>query len=277
MVKKEHFVSPATRGALGYWMYRRAAAVTAQRPTTPDRLSSRATSPSLASHVGRAKRDTAARLAVKGCSNCIDLPSRRICWPILTSESVSGNGTASSAADRQASRLWWSRPMLADGCSMVARMPWYVPTPPGIRSTPRTRAAGQNGSSRPALSLFDSSSIRISEHSSGLLIRGFGVQVPGGAPVLTWGFTAPGLFPCVRSVPMFAPCLLARTDPAIRGLSKAGHPAPDAEAFAAKPRRLVRPAPPRTHWTNGLDLPRWHREHTRSLYGDAVTLSATCW
>jgi hypothetical protein len=28
--------------------------------------------------------------------------------------------------------------------------------------------------------------------ASGLLIRGFGVQVPGGAPVLTWGFTAPG-------------------------------------------------------------------------------------
>jgi hypothetical protein len=29
--------------------------------------------------------------------------------------------------------------------------------------------------------------------SSGLLIRGFGVQVPGGAPVLTWGYTTPGL------------------------------------------------------------------------------------
>jgi hypothetical protein len=32
------------------------------------------------------------------------------------------------------------------------------------------------------------------ELSSGLLIRGFGVRVPGGAPVLTWGFIAPGHF-----------------------------------------------------------------------------------
>ena len=168
-------------------------------------------------------------------------------------------------------------PFCSDACSMFARTSRYAPSVRGTRRSPQTRAAVQNGRSRhvPA-SLGTVAEIKI-EPSSGLLIRGFGVQVPGGAPVLTWGFTAPGLFPCVRSVPMFAPCLLARTDPAIRGLSKAGHPAPDAEAFAAKPRRLVRPTPPRTHWTNGLDLPRWHREHTRSLYGDAVTLSATCW
>jgi hypothetical protein len=62
--------------------------------------------------------------------------------------------------------------------------------------------------------------------SSGLLIRGFGVQVPGGAPVLTWGFIAPGPFVCVRFVHMFAPCLLACTDPAFRGLSKTARPAP---------------------------------------------------
>src|SRR6185437_1387362 len=59
---------------------------------------------------------------------------------------------------------------------------------------------------------------------SGLLIRGFGVQVPGGAPGLTWGFTTPGHFLCVRFVLMFAPCLLGRTDPAIRGLSKTAPP-----------------------------------------------------
>ena len=41
--------------------------------------------------------------------------------------------------------------------------------------------------------------------SSGLLIRGFGVQVPGGAPVMTWGFIAPGHFLCVRFVPVFRP------------------------------------------------------------------------
>ena len=76
-----------------------------------------------------------------------------------------------------------------DVCSMFARMPRYRPAPPGIHSTARRPAAGQNGSSRHVLGLFDSSSRRINEQSSGLLIRGFGVQVPGGAPILTWGFT----------------------------------------------------------------------------------------
>jgi hypothetical protein len=82
----------------------------------------------------------------------------------------------------------WSRPVRIDGCSMFARTPRYGLAPPGIRSAARLRATGQNGSSRHVLALFDSSSWRISEHRSGLLIRGFGVQVPGGAPVLTRGF-----------------------------------------------------------------------------------------
>jgi hypothetical protein len=51
--------------------------------------------------------------------------------------------------------------------------------------------------------------------------RGFGVQVPGGAPSLTWDFITSSHF-CVR----FAPWLLARTDPPIRGLSKTGRQAP---------------------------------------------------
>jgi hypothetical protein len=63
--------------------------------------------------------------------------------------------------------------------------------------------------------------------NSGLLICGFGVQVPGGAPILTWGFAAPGHFSCARFAPMFAPCLLVSSDPAIRGLSKRTRPAPD--------------------------------------------------
>jgi hypothetical protein len=37
------------------------------------------------------------------------------------------------------------------------------------------------------------------EHSSGLLIRGFGVQVPGGAPGLTWGFATPSRFYVLRA------------------------------------------------------------------------------
>jgi len=46
----------------------------------------------------------------------------------------------------------------------------------------------------------------------GLLIRGFGVQVPGGAPVLTWHFCY--LFALVtgRFPAMSAPCLLASPD-----------------------------------------------------------------
>ena len=58
------------------------------------------------------------------------------------------------------------------------------------------------------------------------LNRGFGVRVPGGAPVLTWGFTAPGHFLRVRFVPMFASCLLVSSDPAIRGLSNLARLAP---------------------------------------------------
>jgi hypothetical protein len=57
------------------------------------------------------------------------------------------------------------------------------------------------------------------EQSSGLLIRGFGVQVPGGAPVLTWGFIAPGRFLCVRFVRMLAPCSLVSQDRVVAGLS----------------------------------------------------------
>src|SRR6266516_3903575 len=71
---------------------------------------------------------------------------------------------------------------------MFARMPRYAPAAPGIRSAAPMSAAGRNGSSRHALALLDSSSrIRI-EFRSGLLIRGFGVRVPGGAPALTWAF-----------------------------------------------------------------------------------------
>ena len=97
--------------------------------------------------------------------------------------------TVSSTSSTQ-----WSRPIRIHVCSVFVRMPRYGPAPPGIRSEARMRATGQSGSSRHVLALFDSSSRRINEQSSGLLIRGFGVQVPGGAPVLTWGFVAPGRF-----------------------------------------------------------------------------------
>jgi hypothetical protein len=50
------------------------------------------------------------------------------------------------------------------------------------------------------------------ELSSGLLIRGFGVRVPGGAPVLTWVYTHSRWPREGRFRPMFAPCLLACRD-----------------------------------------------------------------
>jgi hypothetical protein len=59
------------------------------------------------------------------------------------------------------------------------------------------------------------------------------------------GFYHPRSFFCVRFVPMAAPWLLARTDPAIWGLSKTGRAAPRGGAFAPEPGRLARPAPPR--------------------------------
>ncbi len=108
---------------------------------------------------------------------------------------------------------------------------------------------------------------RLKRQSSRLLICGFGVQVPGGAPDppgLAWGFIAPGHFLCVRFVPMVAPWLLARTDPAIRVLSKTAYPAPDAGTITPDRRRHVRPTPPQAHQTNGLDLPRGHRQRAWS-------------
>ena len=84
---------------------------------------------------------------------------------------------------------YWYRPVRIDVCSMFARMPRHAPAASGIRSAARMRETGQNGSSRHVLALHDGSSKRINEQTSGLLIRGFGVQVPGGAPVLTWPYS----------------------------------------------------------------------------------------
>jgi hypothetical protein len=62
------------------------------------------------------------------------------------------------------------------------------------------------------ISTLQTMDIGLSNCCSGLLIRGFGVQVPGGAPVLTWRFyhifgLVDGSFPA-----MFAPRLLASPD-----------------------------------------------------------------
>jgi len=152
---------------------------------------------------------------------------------------------------------------------MVARMPRYAPAASGTRSAQRIPATRQNGSPRHVLTSFDSSSSRKIEYSSGLLIRGFGVQVPGGAPGLTWGFIAPGRFFVPRFVRLVAPWLLARTDPAIRGLSKPAHGAPDARHAAWN--RAPRPASCASSLLGQWSSPHSaHRDRTQSPYSGAV-------
>src|SRR3954449_6012194 len=73
---------------------------------------------------------------------------------------------------------------------MFARMPRYGPAGHG---THVTSARGVAAQLRMSWHSCDSSFQKM-PLSSGLLIRGFGVQVPGGAPGLTWGFIAPGHF-----------------------------------------------------------------------------------
>src|SRR6266851_9695495 len=55
--------------------------------------------------------------------------------------------------------------------------------------------------------------------NSALLIRGFGVRVPGGAPVLTWCYSKYEWPRDSRFAAMFAPCLLVSPDLVPGGLS----------------------------------------------------------
>jgi hypothetical protein len=210
----------------------RAAAVTHLRPGHRDAIR----------HIDlgtASKDDEPYRLPSPGSDCSRHTPSRRAPIPLpsmITAPSGHGPGMLGYGG----LDLW--PPMVA---------PWLLgcPGPPRhsparLESTERRRhgTAGQNGSSRHVLALFNSSSRRISEQ---LLIRGFGVQVPGGAPVVTWGYMVPGHFLLVRFVPVAAPWLLARTDPAIRVLSKTGRPAPGAGHSPRSRGRLARPATPR--------------------------------
>ncbi len=114
------------------------------------------------------------------------------------------------------------------GCSMVARMPRYGPAPSGIRSAPRMRATGQNGRSRHVLALFDSSSERRIELSSGLLICGHIGPAAGGSR---------------RQPTDFLPALRSRVRPVGRTLQMERPPilhggfAPFSLALAARRRR----------------------------------------
>jgi hypothetical protein len=77
--------------------------------------------------------------------------------------------------------------------------------------------------------------------SSGLLIRGFGVRVPGGAPVLTWGFTTPGLFFVCPVCPHVGSVLARELGPGRGGFVKSGR---DRAALGDD-----RPPIPLDHWS----------------------------
>ncbi len=94
-------------------------------------------------------------------------------------------------------------------CSLFARLPRYGPSAAGIvrhRDSARLGPGVHEPAARDSLRhrLIPRRVVKI-----GLLIRGFGVQVPGGAPVLTWHFYR--IFTLVggRFRAMFAPRLLA--------------------------------------------------------------------
>jgi hypothetical protein len=121
---------------------------------------------------------------------------------------------------------YWYRPARTDVCSMFARMPRYALAPSGSRSAARMRAAGQTGSSRHVLALLDSSSRRINEQSSGLLIRGFGVRVSGGAPVSDLGFCRFRSFFMCPFCPHAGSVLARESRPGRGGLVRNGHNRP---------------------------------------------------
>jgi hypothetical protein len=131
-------------------------------------------------------------------------------------------GTGTHPARRHASRGYYGTYLPPE--RMTATM--FAPCLLGCHGTARQRPVpGGSGSRGLPHSPAGSSIIRHQEAfsnscCSGLLIRGFGVRVPGGAPVLTWGFVAPGHFLCVRFVPMLAPCSLVSHDRVVAGLSK---------------------------------------------------------
>jgi hypothetical protein len=58
--------------------------------------------------------------------------------------------------------------------------------------------------------------------ASGLLISGLGVQVPRGAPYLTWDYIDFRSFSCARFVRLLAPCSLACFSVGGARLSKPG-------------------------------------------------------
>src|SRR6266704_3318778 len=97
-------------------------------------------------------------------------------------------GTGNAPACGHASRGYYGlylppgRTTIAHVCSMFARMSRYGPVAADTTRHPHSWSAVQSGRSRHASAQNDTRWRSKIEQSSGLLIRGFGVRVPGGAP-----------------------------------------------------------------------------------------------
>jgi hypothetical protein len=104
------------------------------------------------------------------------------------------------------------RSTVAPVCSMFARMSRYGPVAADITRHPLSRPAVQSGRSRHASAQNGMRQRSKNEQSSRLLICGFGVRVPGGAPALTWRYTRFGRPRGGRFGAMFAPRLLVSPD-----------------------------------------------------------------
>ena len=115
-------------------------------------------------------------------------------------------------------RPWWSRPVHTRcllGCPGTPRQHAVSAARRGYGRPHRTAGSGMY-----RYHLIAAQGRKI-EHISGLLICGFGVQVPGGAPVLTSGYTRSGSLVKAVSLAMFAPWLLVSPDVVDHGIRNA--------------------------------------------------------
>ena len=145
------------------------------------------------------RRSTPGRHDSKPSAGCRTMPPGTRLWlPATIFMAVPDIGTWSRSHSGRADHGTYSPPERGDHrhvCSMFARLSRHHLTAPGISRQLDWRSRGQNGTARHC-------PVVAGRKSRGLLVRGFGVRVPGGAPVLTWLFCYPftlvgGRFPAV--------------------------------------------------------------------------------
>jgi hypothetical protein len=161
----------------------------------------------------------------------------------VNAASASSSATATTSARSAVSLCTWGiRPSVADrvrrsAVAMFARISQYHLTMPGIVRQRNRRSSGQNDTAG-ALS----GSTRTQD--SRLLIRGFGVQVPGGALALTWCYTRFGRPRGGRFGARFAPRLLVSPDLVPRAVLVGLAPARSARpSVPSRPQRQLQSGP----------------------------------